>query len=873
LVVPEPRFAYDLRPLRNLASTHRLLRALALIVPLVALLLGPTRLAFAQPAGPEAAPQPAPPASAAPAPRPVAAGLDAAPRVAPTEAELVRGQAILDVEIVGNRRIASDDVRAYLSGARIGKAFTPEGIARDVRELWDSGFFDDVQVDLSRRDAGVRIRVIVREKPSIKAVEWAGNSEIDAEDLTEALSVEVKTGSVLSYAALRRGVQKIRDKYAEEGFFLAEATFEVLPERDNEVSVKFTVTEQQKVSVRRITFIGNHSIPDAELREVMITGQSSLLDFGSGGPFRQDAFERDVLVLSSLYYDRGFLGVQIATPRVMLTPDRKGIEITLAIQEGPRFKIRRLRVFEVDNDGREVAPIGGRRALRELVRAKPGDYFNRAELAKDLSSVQTMYRDHGYANVEARPDTQLYPEQREVDVVVTIRRRELVHFGRIEVRGNSKTRDKVIRREMEVKETELFTETGLEKSKRRISALGYFERVDMSTSQDPNDPGKVDVTFEVSEKPTGTFQVGAGFSSIENFIATAQVQQANLQGNGQSLALQAQISGLRQQIDLRLYEPYFLDSPYSAALSLYDQLRIYDQFSQSSLGGSLSFGYPIVDPELRASITYTLESDEVSTQTTSTFLGTASAVSTFQNLPLANVFNDGITSSVRPALTYDSRNNRITPSAGTYLQGSVELASTVFGSQNEFIRYRATGRYYYPITSSIVAKINAEAGLVESPTNEGVPIFARFFLGGILDVRGFPLRSIGPRLPLKRSLDENAAPILNGANIGGNLQYFQNVEIEFPILDQVGIRGVVFTDLGNVWNLEELYCDAAPSSPYSATNPCFSADSPFDVRTSWGFGIRWFSPLGPLRFEWGFPFSPLPYEESSVFEFTIGNFF
>ncbi len=832
-----------------MATIHRLLRATALtLLVAITLLVFPAR-ALAQAAG------------------------DTAPQLAPTENDLARGQPIADVAIVGIRRIAPDDVRAYLQGARIGKAYTPEGIARDVRELWDSGFFDDVQVDLTRRDDGVRLRFLLREKPSIKTIEFTGNSEIDSDDLTEALSVEVKTGSVLSYAALRRGVQKIRDKYAEEGFFLAEASFDVTPERDNEVTVKFAVSEHQKVSVRRITFIGNHSVSDEELREVMLTGQSSFFDFGSGGPFRQDAFERDVLILSSLYYDRGFLGVQIATPRIMLTPDRTGIEITLTIHEGPRFKIRRLRVYEVDNDGREIDPLGGRRALREMVRAKPGDYFNRAELAKDLSAVQTMYRDHGYANVEARPDTQLYPEQKEVDVVVSIRRRQLVYFGRIEIRGNTKTRDKVFRREIEVNESELFSETKLERSKRRITSLGYFERVDMSTSQDPDDPTHVDVTFEVTEKPTGTFQVGAGFSSIENFIATAQVQQANLFGNGQSLALQAQISGLRQQIDLRLYEPYLLDSPFSASVSLYDQLRIYDQFSQSSVGGSFSLGYPIIDPELRASLTYTLESDEISTTTTSTFLGTASSVSTFQNLPLANVFNDGITSSVRPALTYDTRNNKLFPTSGIYLQGSVELASSAFGSDNEFIRYRTTGRFYYPLTSTIVAKLNTEAGLVESPGGNGVPIFARFYLGGILDVRGFPLRSIGPRLPIKRSLDENASPIQNGANIGGNLMYYQNLEVEFPILDQVGIRGVVFTDLGNAWNLEELYCQAAPASPNAATNPCFSAGSVFDMRTSWGFGIRWFSPLGPLRFEWGFPFAPFEYEESSVFEFTIGNFF
>jgi outer membrane protein insertion porin family len=280
-----------------------------------------------------------------------------------------------------------------------------------------------------------------------------------------------------------------------------------------------------------------------------------------------------------------------------------------------------------------------------------------------------------------------------------------------------------------------------------------------------------------------------------------------------------------------------------------------------------------VQPELRASVTYTLESDEISTSTTSTFFGTASAVSTFRRLPLYNLFTDGITSSIRPALTFDTRNNALFPTSGVYLQGSTEFAGTYLGSENEFIRYRATGRFYYPVTESIVLKLNTEAGMVTSPADNGVPIFARFFLGGILDLRGFPLRSVGPRLPLKNSLDENAPFIPNGAPFGGNLMYYQNLELEFPIIDKVGIRGVVFTDLGNAWNLEDLYCSSASASQDDVTNPCFSAASLLDVRTSWGFGIRWFSPLGPLRFEWGFPFKPLAYEESSVFEFTIGNFF
>ncbi|AKT39814.1 outer membrane protein assembly factor BamA [Chondromyces crocatus] len=848
--------------------------------------LAPLPVAAQTPAQPNADEQEGEPGDAVPPAQPAAPGAPSAPTTSaqdsdapdlvptlpPTEAEQARGQPVAKITVAGNRRISTDDISAYLGQTRIGRAFSPEGLSRDVRELWDSGLFEDIEMDLTRRDDGVHLRLLVRERPSIKAIEFKGNNEVDDEDLTEALSAEVKTGTILSYAAIRRGIQKIRDKYAEEGHFLAEVENEVVPQKDNQVTLRFTIKEHEAVTVRRITFIGNNSIPDAELREVMLTGQDSLFNFGTGGPFRQDAFERDVLVLNALYYDRGFLSAQIATPRVMLTPDRTGIEVTLSINEGPRYRIRSLRIQERDADGRDVEPLGGRRRIRELVRAKPGDWFNRAELAKDLAAIQTLYRDEGYANVEALPDTNLDPEQREVDIAVVIRRNQPVYFGRIEIRGNTKTRDKVIRREMEIYETGLFSESKLEKSKRRITALGYFERVDISTEQG-DDPQHVNVYVEIGEKPTGTFQIGAGFSSIENFIATAQVQQANLFGNGQSLAIQAQISGLRQLVDIRFIEPYLLDTRFSGSVNVYDQLRIYNQFSQTSTGGSLTLGYPIIEPHLRASLAYTLENNRISTSTTSTFLGTASAVSVFQRLPLANLFNDGITSSIRPAITYDTRNNQLFPTAGMFLQGSAEVATKYLGSDNQFWRYRTTARFYYPITDSIVIKLNSEAGLVTSPDPAGVPIFARFFLGGIFDVRGFFLRTIGPRLPLRATLDDHAPPIAEGANIGGNLMYYQNLEFEFPIIDAVQIRGVVFTDLGNAWNLEQLYCNAAPASPYDVSNPCFTFSRLLNVRTSWGFGIRWFSPLGPLRFEWGFPFSPLPYEESSRFEFTIGNFF
>jgi outer membrane protein insertion porin family len=190
------------------------------------------------------------------------------------------------------------------------------------------------------------------------------------------------------------------------------------------------------------------------------------------------------------------------------------------------------------------------------------------------------------------------------------------------------------------------------------------------------------------------------------------------------------------------------------------------------------------------------------------------------------------------------------------------------------VRHRWTGRFYLPLFWKVVLKLNTNAGMVTSPDEEGVPIFARFFLGGILDVRGFDFRTVGPRMPLLRSTDPNATPIPNGENIGGNLMYYQNLELEAPLFEEVGLKAVLFIDAGNAWNLEDNYCEAAGGANlYPAISPCFTAESLTHLRTSWGFGFRWFSPMGPLRFEWGFPFKPLPYERSHLFQFTIGNFF
>jgi outer membrane protein insertion porin family len=793
------------------------------------------------------------------------------PDVVEDASEAARGQTILEIDVVGNRRVSRQDILAYLK-EKPGQAFSPEALAQDVRELWGSRFFNEIEVDLDRSSNGVSLRFIVRELPTVRAIEFEGNDEIDDDDLLEA--IEVKVDSVQSEAAIARSIQTIRDKYAEKGYFLAEADYTLKSEKNNEVTLTFKVTEHEEVTVRRVTFIGNENVTDDELRSIMFTGSSSILSFGSGGPFRQDAFERDIAVINAMYYDKGYLTVQIHTPRVMLTPDRTGMEVSVTIDEGPRFKIRQLRLFDRDEQGREQEPLIDRAELQRLIRATSGDYFNRAELLEDLGAVRTLYRDHGYANVNANPQTKIITETNEVDVIVPIERGPLVTFDRIEIRGNTKTRDKVIRREFEILEGQTFSETLLERSRRRATALGYFERVDVSTSAGSG-PNRVNVEVDVIEKPTGTFQVGAGYSSIESVIATAQIQQSNLMGNGHDVGINVQWSGIRRLATLSFFEPYFLDSNFNFSFSLYNQFRQYQDFQQGTVGGSLAWGYPLIQPELVASLTYTLEDNTINTGTSSSVLGTAIPQTDFRRLPLYNLYNNGVTSSFRPALTFDTRDNRILPTSGIYLRASTELSLPEFGATTQFWQNRFTGRFYYPLGYNIVLKLNTEFGLITSPSADGVPVYLRYFIGGILDLRGFRFRDVGPRIPLRSTLDDNSLPTQYGARLGGNMMFYDNLELEFPLFQEVGLRGVIFTDAGNAWNLEGKYCALATGTEFDVTRPCAPSfiQAISSLRASYGFGVRWQSPMGPLRFEVGFPFSPLPYEESSQAQFTIGNFF
>ena len=438
------------------------------------------------------------------------------------------------------------------------------------------------------------------------------------------------------------------------------------------------------------------------------------------------------------------------------------------------------------------------------------ELFNRSKLAHDISAFTDIYMDQGYAYANITPVTQVHPEARVIDLTFDFQKGRKVYIERIDIGGNTKTRDKVIRRELRVYEGELFSGTGIRKSNERVTALGFFETVEV-THKPGSDESKVLVQVEVKEKATGTFQVGLGFSNVENFIFTAQISQNNFLGWGQTAALSAQLSSLRSFAQVSFLDPYFFDTNFIFSVDLYRVQADYQGFVREAFGGDLSLGYHIFE-DVISTLTYTRESVRVDP-------GRG-----FDQIPLANRFRNGITSSLRLSASWDRRDNRLFPSRGFFQFGSVEVAPRFLGGTFLFARYTAYSRFYFPLPWGFVFKTNTTFGYIQQLDGSSpVPVSELYFLGGINSVRGYLLRSS---------------------------------------FEKVGIKGVVFYDAGNA---------------FAATQPWFhDAQYPLflGLYHAVGFGLRWFSPIGPLRFEWGFPLYRRPgIDQPVLFEFTIGNFF
>jgi outer membrane protein insertion porin family len=788
---------------------------------------------------------------------PVGETADGGVGLAPPGETAAGDEKIIELRIEGNRRVEPEAIRRALK-QKVGDIFDREKTVEDLRSLWGLNYFSDVQL-LLQRTAGPGVIYVIRvvERPAVRQIKLEGNEELSRDDFKE--QIDLKPYSILDLDAVRRNAKKIQDKYIEKGFFLAEVTYRldpvtptapvpprrgapvIRPQSGDEVDVVFVIREHAKVQVKSINFLGTSKVPASDLKAVMFTREGGWLSFLTGeGTYREEIFQRDLTIIQAVYYDRGFINVKVDRPTVSLSPDKRFIFITIKVEEGEAYSIGTL-----DFSGELLV---SKDQLRKMMSSREHELFNRSKLGHDISAFTDVYLDQGYAYANITPVTQVHPEARVVDLTFDFQKGRKVYIERIDILGNTKTRDKVIRRELRVYEGELFSGTGLRKSKERVTALGFFETVEIN-HKPGSDDSKVVVQVEIKEKATGTFQVGLGFSNVENFIFTAQIAQNNFLGWGQTAALSAQLSSLRSFAQLSFLDPYFFDTNFIFSIDLYRVQADYQGFVRDALGGDVSLGYHLFE-DVIANLTYTREYVKVDP-------GRG-----FDQIPLANRFRNGTTSSLRLSGSWDRRDNRLFPSRGFFHFASVEVAPSFLGGSYLFARYSAYSRFYFPLFWGFVFKTNTTFGYIQQlDANSPVPVSELYFLGGINTVRGYLLRSITPTINVGSSSRPDA-PLVNTFGIGGNKQVVFNFELEFPIFEKVGIKGVVFYDAGNA---------------FAATQPWFhDAQYPLFLGLfhSVGFGLRWFSPIGPLRFEWGFPLYRRPgIDQPVLFEFTIGNFF
>jgi outer membrane protein insertion porin family len=775
---------------------------------------------------------------------------------------------VVDISVQGLRRVEADAVLDRIESEE-GKPLDPVLLTADLRRVWESDFFRDIRIEKEPVEGGWRVYFVVVEKPSIKTVSFLGNDDVSQDDIEEV--VDVKPFTILNKDKLKKNVDKIRDLYVEKGYYLADVDYRVVEIADNqhEIDVVFDIVENAKVVVKQLSFIGNHNIPSSEIKAVLQTREGDELSWlMSSGTYKEEFFQTDLFRIQALYYDRGYVTVKVGQPTATISTDRRYIYLAVPIEEGLQYSIGEITFSgEVALDSKEDEELITEEMLRGRLSIASGDTFNRTSLFEDIQRLTDVYRNQGYAYANVTPNSSVRAGVRKVDLDLEVERGDVVFFDRIEIVGNTRTRDKVIRREMRIYEGDKFNALGIEVSRARVFQLGFFETVDVTTNKGRK-ANTVDVTVEIKEKSTGTFQVGAGFSSVESFIATAQISQNNFLGTGQLLSVSAQLSFgdfARQLATLQFYEPYFLDSMWSFGLNAYITQRYYREFQRNASGFSPTFGYPIT-ADLRVSAGYTLEWIEVEVD--------PNTGPSYADLSRGNGRNSSVTATV----AYDTRDNRLFPTAGMYHVLTGEISDRAIGSEVglEHRRLQLITRFYYPLPLGFVAKFNASIGLVFARGDERVAVAERFFPGGISSVRGFEPRGLGPTARVTDRGDPISAT--SDFLIGGNKEAVFNLELEVPILKSAGIKGVVFADAGNAYDDDEGFFYVDTPNRMIPTAYLMGSDEelqpPLGLYWSFGFGFRWFSPIGPLRFEWGIPITKRkPSDRDIIFEFTIGNFF
>lgn len=761
-------------------------------------------------------------------------------------AKLLTADAVESIVIEGNERIEDDAIKRKI-GTKPGDAFIKKNISRDLRKIYDMGFFNDIRVESKSGAIGKIIVFTVKERPTIKNIIFSGNSEYDDEELEEVIGI--RKGAIFNTVTIKNEINKVKTFYKDKNYHNTKVTYSMEELDNNQADLELVIDEGDESLIEKIVFEGNDTFSDDELKDLKkelegLAAWSPVAWFASGelgemetteegffsfitdsGKLDEEALSQDVAKLRAFYANKGFSLVKIGEPQVDYVDD--AIFIKTKIEEGPRF-----RVGAIDIEGDLVIP---KEDLMFAMAIRNEEYFNQGMLRKDLIVLHDIYADMGYFYADIIPIIDRDMEDLTSNVTLKIAKKNLVYFEKIIIAGNTSTRDKVIRRELPVIEQDLYSGSRLQRGVRNLHRLDYFEDVKVNTLEGSSDD-KMILKIDVEEKPTGAFSFGGGYSTVENLFASVSVTERNLFGRGQILRLSTEVGGTTTQINTSFTEPWLFDIPLSATISLYNIAKDYDTYDKDTTGGAIGFGYPVFD-YTRLSGTYIYELND------------------YKNIePEASDFvkdleGESNTSKVITKLHYDSRDRAFNASVGSDHSLTSIYAGGPLGGDIGFSKYLFKLGRYFPLFWGTTGFLHAETGFVRQNSGGKLPDEERFHLGGMNSIRGFDWQDISPtRITEVDGVEYEVT-------VGGNKYIQFNAEYIFPIAEELGLKGLIFYDTGNA----------------------FDNGYPLDLRElrqSAGYGIRWYSPVGPIRIEVGHILDPQEGESGSgKVEFTMGSAF
>ena len=740
------------------------------------------------------------------------------------------GKTIGKIETTGLKRIEKDAVIGKL-GLSSGKTLAEDAVRADIKTLYDMGFFDEIIVKGSVAGSGtVDLMYEFKERPVISKIEFEGNDRVTTKDLQDV--IKVKEWSIFDVSKVREDVSLIQKHYEGKGFYLAKVRYDTKKGEKDDIILVYKIDDYEKVQIKKITFLNNKRFSDEQLKSAMPeTREGGAFSFMSGsGNFKEASFKTDLQRLTYFYLDNGYLKFKYENPIVTVSDDKRYLYITIYVDEGEQYKVR-----DVDFSGdllykKDELRLGTSLAAPEL--------FSISKRNADIQHLQEMYQDLGYAFVNVIPKMDIRDEDKTVAIDYSFEKGNLVHFGEVRMLGNTKTHDKVIRRELRFHEGELYSGTRFRESKESVERLGFFApgEVIFNPISPKGHDDILDIEISVKERSTGTITLGAGYGSVQGFFLQTQISEINLFGRGQNLTLTGQFAGDKasRSFNLGFTDPYAFDTHWTLGFdTYYVSFPIPSKYTTRKLGFDLRAGYPVAD-YTTFFLTYKNEGMHIQPDPTA-------------DLPLdpaESNADEGVLSSFIWSIVRDKRNNRFETTDGSYQMASLETAGV--GGDKKFVKWTLNNRYYKRLFGDFVFRNSIEYGQVEGMGGRTTPPSERFYLGGPNNLKGYDIFTVGPTRDRT-----GVSGTVYREPLGGAVEMYGIFEIEHPLIKEAGLKFVLFYDVGNAF----------------ARFPTWNE---FALRQDYGFGFRWFSPIGPLRFEFGYPIGRKNNESGSVFSFFIG---